>query len=87
MVHPYEASCFTAVPPTVSASGAAGATAAGTEGFGLVGAAFALALCFGGALEVAHESVKGYESEIVVKSIGKLLSNIMVEWKETLQGC
>lgn len=79
MVHPYEASCFTAVPPTVSASGAAGATAAGTEGFGLVGAAFALALCFGGALEVAHESVKGYESEIVVKSIGKLLSNIMVE--------
>ena len=53
MVHPYEASCFTAATPTVSASGAAGATAAGTEGFGLVGAAFALALCFGGALEVA----------------------------------
>ena len=54
MVNPYAASCFTAAPPAASPPGTAGVTAAGKEGFGLVGAAFALARCFGGALEVAH---------------------------------
>ena len=75
MVHPYEASCFTAAPPAVSLSEAVTGSARGTEGFGLVGAAFALALCFGGALEVARESAKGYTFEIGTKSIGNLFIN------------